>query len=128
MKLILQIAAGIWLAALPGCLLAWLVLLGGLHAIRATTTHAATPTLQNTIPAMPAYSAPRRDSPAPNAAENPAGKPVTPIAQIPALPRHDPPKAQLDCHNEQINGKSYECCLETPSDPTVRSCTALLPH
>jgi hypothetical protein len=131
MKLILQIAAGVFLAQLA---------MQGVHlvegaailtaAVKAMPTfHEASPPLrQYNPPPMSPYNPPQRQAQAPYATARPANESPRPLAQITPLVQHEIPREQLDCRTEEINGKTYECCLESPKDPNTRSCTATQTH
>jgi hypothetical protein len=131
MKLILQIAAGVFLAQLA---------MQGVHlvedaaiftaAVKAMPTfHEISPPLpQYTTAPVPPYKPPPRQVQLPYATPRPANETPRPLAQITPLVQHEIPREQLDCRTEEINGKTYECCLESPKDPSIRSCTATQTH
>jgi hypothetical protein len=99
MKLILQIALGVFIAELA---MHEIINFQGSQA----GTHAASSSTAASAGSLPM----------------PAALTVSPVAAAPVAASAP---AVAACSHEEINGKTYNCCLESQRDPTVRSCAAI---
>jgi hypothetical protein len=113
MKLILQIALGVFLAELA------------MHTVTDLEVRYGLAHAPAALPSAPAQLQPPPQVPA-------SGQPATQQSahrgvELSTHEHHIAP-TNLGCSHEEINGKAYNCCLESEKDPSVRSCTAIPAH